>query len=98
MAIEWFRDLAISIFAVVATLVLIFTAVVVFLYSRRLWPILDSAKAVAKKLEGVSARVENEVLRPVIEVVAFVRLLYQFIEGIKKFFRAKKGGSDEPER
>ncbi len=98
MDIEWFRDLVISIFAIVATVVLIFIAVMLFVCYRRIKPLVDSARTISKRLEGASARIESEVLRPIIGVVAFARLLYQIIEGIKKFVRTKTGGADGPER
>ncbi|MBI2832584.1 MAG: hypothetical protein HYX79_10055 [Chloroflexi bacterium] len=98
MPIEWFRDVVISIFAIVATVVLILLAVVSISCYRRIAPLIDSARNVARTVECASARFENEILLPLIEVAAFVRMLCQLIKGMKKFFKAKTGGSDEPER
>ena len=90
MGIDWFRDLVICVFGLVATGVVIFIAVVLFLLYRRVRAILDSVKATSRTIQGVTSYVGDEVVKPVIEVAAIIQGIRQGIDTIGKFF--KKGG------
>ncbi len=72
MSIDWFRDLAISISGLVLIGVLIFVAVLSFSLYRRAKSILDSMKLTAKTIQGVSSYVGDGVVKPVMQVAAFV--------------------------
>ena len=95
MGIDWFRDLIICIFGLVAAGVLIFIAVLSFLLYRRLRAILDSAKATSRTIQGISSYVGDEVVKPVIEVAAIIQGLRQGIDTISRFFRKKEGGEND---
>jgi len=87
MSIDWFRDLILCIFGLVATGVLIFITVLLFLLYRRARAILDSAKATTKTIQGISAYVGDEVVKPVIEIAAIIQGIRQGIDTIGKFFK-----------
>ncbi len=95
MSIEWFRDLVICIFGLGATVVVLFLAVMVFLFYRRLRPVIDSVKATTKTVENLSSTVEVEVARPLAQVAAFVQGIRQAMSLVKQF--TKKKGEDEDE-
>ena len=94
MSIDWFRDLVISIFGLVATGALIFIAVLSYSLYRRARSILDSMKIVSKNVQGISSFVTDEVAKPLIQVVAFVQGIRQGINAISKLFKRKKGEGD----
>lgn len=87
MGIDWFRDLFICIFGLVATGVLIFSTVLLFLLYRRVRTILDSVKATSKTIQGVSSYVGDEVVKPVIELAAIIQGIRQGVDTIGKFFK-----------
>ncbi len=87
MSIDWFRDLVISIFGLVATGVLIFIAILLYSLYRRARPILDSIKTVSATIEGISSHVRDEVARPLAEVAAIVQGVSRGIDAITKLFK-----------
>jgi len=95
MSIDWFRDLVICIFGLVAAGVLIFIAVLLFLLYRRVRVILDSVKATSKTIQGLSSYVGDEVVKPVIEVAAIIQGVRQGIDTISRFFKKKEGGEND---
>ena len=95
MDIDWFRDLIICIFGLVAAGVLIFIAVLLFLLYRRVRVILDSVKATSRTIQGISSYVGDEVVKPVIEVAALIQGIRQGIDTISKFFKKKEGGKND---
>ena len=95
MGIDWFRDLIICIFGLVAAGVLIFIAVLSFLLYRRVRVILDSVKATSRTIQGISSYVGDEVVKPVIEVAAIIQGVRQGIDTISKFFKKKEGGKND---
>ena len=95
MSIDWFRDLVICIFGLVAAGALIFIAVLSFLLYRRVRVILDSVKATSKTIQGLSSYVGDEVVKPVIEVAAIIQGVRQGIDTISRFFKKKEGGKND---
>ena len=95
MSIEWFSDLVICIFGLGATVVILFLAVLVFLFYLRLKPVINSVKATTKTVENISSTVEVEVVKPLAQVAAFVQGIRQAISLVKQFTRKK--GEDEDE-
>ena len=94
MSIGWFRDLIICITGLVAAGVLIFIALLLYSFHRRIMSILDSVQAASTNIKGFSSFIGDEVLKPVIQVVTFVQGIYHGICAISKFFRKKKGEKD----
>ena len=95
MSIEWFRDLVICIFGLGATVALIFMSVLALLLYRKIRPILDSSKATVKTVENISSCVEEEVARPLAQIVAFVQGIAQAVSLFSRFSRKKEGGRNE---
>jgi len=90
VSIEWFSDLVICIFGLAVTVVVIFLAVLVFLFYRRLRPVLDSLKATTKTVENLSSCVEVEVAKPLAQVAAFVQGIRQAVGLVSRFSKRKE--------
>jgi len=109
MDIEWFRDLVICIWGLVATGVVIFLAVLAYSFYHRSRSVLDSMEAVSNRaasvlnsIEGISTTVEevvayvgNEVAKPVVQAIALVQGIRQGIDMINSFFKKQEGGRDD---
>ena len=97
MDIGWFRDLVICITGLVMTGVVIFVAVLSYLLYNRARSVLDSVQATSANIHEISSTVKDEVIRPVVQLVALVKGISQGVEFIGRFFRReeKEGGSDE---
>ena len=94
MGIDWFRDLVICIFGLVGTVVLIFIATLVYKVYRRTKSILDSAKATSGTIRGISSYVGDEVVKPMVQVVALIQAVRQGIDAVSRFFKKQEGGKD----
>lgn len=95
MSIDWFRDLIICIAGLVAAGVLIFISVLLYSLYHRTRSILDSIEATSTTIQGVTSYIGEEVVKPLIQVVALVQGIRQGIETISKFFKKKEeGGKD----
>ena len=94
MSMEWFRDLVISIWGLVATGVLIFVAVLSYSLYRRIKPILESIKTTCRTIQGISTYAGDKVAKPLIEVAAIIQGIRQGINMVTKFAGRKEGGRD----
>ncbi len=94
MGIDWFRDLIICILGLVATGVLIFIAVLLYLFYRRTRSILDSIETSSRTIRGITSYVGGEVAKPLIQVVALIQGIRQGIDTVSKFFKKQEGGKD----
>ena len=90
MGIEWFSDLVICIFGLGATIVILFLAVLAFMFYRRIRPVLDSVKATTKTVENLSSCVEAEVARPLAQVASFVQGIQQAVSLVSRFTKRKE--------
>lgn len=95
MTVDWFRDLVISILGLVATGVLIFVTVLLFLLYRRARFILDSTKGILKTVQGISSYAAEGVAKPLVQAAAILQGISRGIEAISKLRQRKKGGRDE---
>ena len=112
MDIGWFRDLVICISGLVITGVVIFVAVLsYFLYQRtrsvlnsleavsnRAASVVDSVQAISTKVADIVTYVEDEVVKPVIQVAALIQGVRQGVDAISKLFRKREqegAGNDE---
>ncbi len=87
MGIEWVRDLAIVVLGFGVTLVVLVIGILALMMYCKLKPILDSAKSTAKRVENISATVEEEVSRPLAQLAAFIQGVRQaasFFSGFAK--------------
>ena len=87
MSIEWFRDLVICIFGLIAAGALIFIAVLSYSCYRRTKPILDSIQATSVTIQGISSYVRDEMARPLVEVVAIIQGVRQGVDLVTKLFK-----------
>lgn len=87
MSIEWFRDLVIVIFGLVATGVLILIGVLSYSFYRRTKPILDSLRATLETVQQFSSYLGQEVAKPMIQASALFQGITAGIEAITKLFR-----------
>ena len=94
MGIDWFRDLVICIFGLVGAGVFIFIAVIVYKLYCRVQAILNSAKTTSKKIQECTSYAGDEVVKPLIQVVATIQGVRQGIEAVSKFFKKQEGGLD----
>jgi len=94
MSIEWFRDLIICVSGLVAVGVLVFIAVILYSLYRKTSSILDSVKATSVTIQSVTSYIGDEVVKPVIQVVALIQGISKGIDTISKFFRKEEGGKD----
>jgi len=92
MSIDWFRDLILCIFGIVAAGVL---AVLLYLLYRRTRSILDSVKATSTTIQGITSYVGEEVVKPVVQVASMIQGIRQGIDTISKFFKKQEGGKDD---
>lgn len=87
MSIEWLRDLILCIFGLVATGVLIFLAVLLFLHYRRMKSILDSIRTILITVQRISSYSGDEIIKPMIQVVALIQGLRQGLGNLTKIFK-----------
>ena len=87
MGIDWFRDLIICIFGIVAAGALVFLAILVYLLYHQMKSILDSIEATSTTIQGISSYVGEEVVKPVVQVAAVIQGIRQGIDTIGKFFK-----------
>jgi hypothetical protein len=87
MGIEWFRDLVICISGLVITVVVIFIAILSYL-------LYNKAKSVLDSVEAISTTVKDEVVKPIVQLVALVRGIWQGIDIVSRLFKKQEGGRD----
>jgi hypothetical protein len=73
LTIAWFRDLVICVWGLGATLGVIIIVVLAIMVYLKVRPIINSVKSVAGTVENISSCLEQEVLGPLAQVVAFVQ-------------------------
>jgi hypothetical protein len=90
VSIDWFRDLVICIFGLGATVVVIFLAVLAFLIFLSIRTIIDSVKKTTKTVENISSCVEEEVVKPLAQVAAFIQGIRQAVSLVGRFTKKKE--------
>jgi hypothetical protein len=96
MDIAWFRDLVICISGLVVTIVVIFIAVLAYLLYNSARSALDSVKATAATINEISSAVRDDIIKPILQLVALIRGVFQGIDLVNRFFGKKEseGGKD----
>ena len=95
MNIEWLRDLVICIFGLGAMVAIICIVVLAFLLYFKIKPILNSVKTATKTVENISTCVEDEVVKPLVQIAAIIQGMRQAVGMVGHFTKGKKGGRDE---
>lgn len=96
MDIAWFRDLVICISGLVVTIVVIFIAVLSYLLYNKMRSVLDSIKATSATINEITSAVRDEIIKPVLQLVALIKGVLQGIDLVNRFFGKKEseGGKD----
>jgi hypothetical protein len=96
MDIAWFRDLVICISGLVVTVVVIFIAVLSYLLYNKVRSVLDSIKATSATINEISSAVRDEIIKPILQLVALIKGVFQGIDLVNRFFGKKEseGGKD----
>ncbi len=87
MPITWYRDLTIIIFGLVATLVLIFSAILWYLFWKRTATILENVDKTTKIMEEISSRIAS----PLSRMIGIFQLVAGIVDIISSLFK-KQGG------
>ncbi len=90
MNIEWFRDLVLCIFGLGVTVAAIILVVLAFLLYFRIKPILDAIKATSRTVANISSSVEEEVAKPLAQIMAFVQGIRQAIGLVGRFTKKEE--------
>ena len=90
MGIAWFRDLVICIFGIGATVAVVILVVLALILYFRIKPILDSIKSTTQTIERVTTSVEEEVAKPIAQVVAFVQGIRNAMGLVKRFTKREE--------
>jgi len=90
VSIEWFRDLFLCIFGLGVTVVAIILVVLAFLLYFRVKPILDAIKATSRTVANISSSVEEEVAKPLAQIMAFVQGIRQAIGLVSRFTKKEE--------
>jgi hypothetical protein len=95
MGIEWFRDLSITILGFVTSVVLIFGAILSYLLYRRIKSTLLSVNAAAKAVQD-TVTVVQEIIKPLLPILALIQGIRSGFESIFKIFRkeSNEGGNE----
>ncbi len=108
MDIGWFRDLVICIWGLVAAIVLIFVAILVFSLYRKTKVVLNSideatqqgkqiltsVESSASVVQNMVSTVDQDLFKPLMQIVAIAQGVRYGVDMFSKFFNAKKGGSN----
>ena len=92
MGIEWFRDLVICIAGLVFTGVLIFFAVMSYSLYKRTKSALDSTKAILATAQRVSSYVQDEAMKPLVQLMALFQGIRQGVDTFSTIFKKRRGG------
>ncbi|OGO59951.1 MAG: hypothetical protein A2Z36_00080 [Chloroflexi bacterium RBG_19FT_COMBO_48_23] len=90
MDIGWFRDLVICISGLVMTGVVVFVAILSYLLYNKTRAVLNSIEATSETIHEISSTVRDEVVKPVLQLVALVRGISQGIDMVSKFFKKEQ--------
>lgn len=90
MNIEWFRDLVLCIFGLGATVAAIILVVLAFLLYFRIKPILDSINETSRTVANITSSVEEEVAKPLAQIMAFVQGIRQAIGLVGRFTKKEE--------
>ena len=92
MGIDWFRDLVICIAGLVLTGVLIFITVMAYSLYKRAKSALDSTEAILATAQRVSSYVQDEAVKPLVQVMALVQGIRQGVDTFSTLFKKHRGG------
>jgi hypothetical protein len=92
--ISIWRDIILIIWGVVATLAIIFIAVLLFLFYRKTINLIESTDVVVGRVSGIVDYLDEEIIRPVSRFGTMIQGIMQGIGMFSSIFK-KKGDQDE---
>jgi hypothetical protein len=98
MDIAWFRDLVICVWGLVATLLMIFIAILVFLLYRKVQVVIKSVEMTSSTISRITSTLEDDIISPIVKLVPLaqgIRLGADFISRLFKRNAGKEGGRHE---
>jgi hypothetical protein len=90
VTIEWFRDLTIIVYGVVAAVFLIALGIMAFALFRRIKVILDSLTVTSANIQEISTVAREQIVRPMIQVGGVIAGITAWIEKIGSYFKKSK--------
>jgi hypothetical protein len=91
VSIEWFRDLSITILCFVTTLLLIFSAILIYLLYRKAKSALQLAESAAQKAYDIVTMVQ-EFIKPLLSIGAMIQGICGGLGGIGNMFKKESNG------
>ena len=95
---EWFRDLVICVSGVVAIAFFILISILSYSFYQRTKRIMDSAEITSTAIHGITSDirdeindVKEEIVSPMVQVMAVIRGVRQGVELVNKLFDKDKG-------
>ena len=92
MSIEWYRDLVICIFGVMAAVAMILITILVASLYRKSRNVLQSVEATSKIIQEITSSLRKKFISPIAGMGAFIQGIYKGIKAIDKISGKKKGG------
>jgi hypothetical protein len=90
MDLSYLRDIMLIIWAGVATVAIIFIAVILFLYYRRTVSLLDSTELMVARVSDVADYINCELVEPVSQFGTMVRGIIKGISILGNIFKKKE--------
>lgn len=87
---EWFRDLVIIIFGLVATIAIVIQTLLRLQMYKRTREIIDSVKTTTRTVEEITQTVDAELAGPLGQIVAVLRGVREGLGFFSSFGRKKK--------
>lgn len=94
MDISIWRDIILIIWGIVATVAIIFIAVLLFLFYRKTINLIESTDVVVGRVSGIVDYLDEEIIRPVSRFGTMIQGIMQGIGMFSSIFK-KKGDQDE---
>ena len=105
MDIEWFRDLVICVSGVVATVVFVIISILSYSFYKGIKRVLDSVEITSTAVNEIASdvrcvkdgiiNVKEEMMSPIVRMIAIIQGVSQGIEVVNKFFKKEKGGRND---
>ena len=89
MEIDWLRDLMIVVSSGVLVVVAIAIGIIVFLTSRHIRALADSAKNTLETVKDMSQVISHEMARPAIRKTATIASIFEAVSKFRSIFQKK---------
>ena len=95
MEISWWRDLAIIIWGLIATVAAIIITVITIILYKRMNKLLDSADSIAVRTNDLIDYAEEEVIHPAMQFGTLIQGVLQGVNLFSDLFKKKEAKKDE---